>query len=60
MNEYLVSYDCAEGYRCSVIVLAANRTMALEIFADLGIEDATDVECLRIVREPQEEADDSN
>ena len=54
MNEYLVSYDCAEGYRCSVIVLAANRIMALEIFADLGIEDATDVECSRIVREPQE------
>lgn len=59
MNEYLISYDCAEGYRCSVVVLAANRIAALELFNDIGIE-ATDVECSRIVREPQEVSDDRN
>lgn len=50
MNEYKIVYTCSDGYKGEEIVMAANRTMAFEVFADLGIEDVVNADCFRVLR----------
>lgn len=49
MNEYKIVYKCANGYEGEEIVMAVNRMMAFEVFADLGIEDVVEADCFRVL-----------
>jgi hypothetical protein len=49
MNEYKIVYKCADGYEGEETVMAVNRMMAFEVFADLGIEDVVEADCFRVL-----------
>lgn len=49
MYEYKIIYQCSDGYKGEEIVMAANRVMAFEVFADLGIENVVDADCFRVL-----------
>lgn len=50
MNEYKIVYKCANGYEGEETVMAVNRMMAFEVFADLGIEDVVEADCFRVLK----------
>ena len=54
MNEYKIIYTCSDGYEGEEIVMAVNRMMAFEVFADLGIEDVVNADCFRVIAESEE------
>ena len=54
MNEYKIVYQCSDGYEGEEIVMAVNRMMAFEVFADLGIEDVVNADCFRMIEESEE------
>lgn len=49
MNEYRIVFKCANGFEGEETVMAANRMMAFEVFADLGIEDVVEADCFRVL-----------
>jgi hypothetical protein len=49
MNQYRVVYRCKDGYTGEKIVYAANRIMAFEVFANIGIKDVIAADCFRIL-----------
>lgn len=51
MNKYRIVYRCSDGYYGEETVMAVNRTMAFEMFADLGIEDVVNVDCFRVLND---------
>ena len=53
MNLYKIIYQCSDGYEGKEIVCAANRLMAFEVFADLGIEDVINADCFRVEDEEE-------
>ena len=55
MNEYRIEYVWSDGYEDEVIVCAANRLMAFEVFEEFGIEDVVRAECFRVLDEDEEE-----
>lgn len=55
MNQYRIEYVCSDGYEDEVIVYAANRLMAFEVFEELGIEDVVSADCFRVLDEDEEE-----
>lgn len=48
MYEYKIIYQCSDGYKGEEIVMAVNRVMAFEVFADLGIENVVNADCFRV------------
>lgn len=55
MYKYKIIYTCSDGYEGEEIVMAVNRMMAFEVFADLGIEDVVDADCFHILEDDDEE-----
>ena len=53
MYEYKIVYTCSNGYEGEEIVMAVNRMMAFEVFADLGIENIVNADCFRILEEEE-------
>lgn len=51
MHEYRIEYVCENGFEGEVTVMAANRTMAFEMFADFGIKGIVSVECYRVMED---------
>lgn len=49
MYEYKIVYTCSDGYKGEEIVMAVNRMMAFEVFADLGIADVVNADCFRVL-----------
>ncbi|MBR5317940.1 MAG: hypothetical protein IKU39_08615 [Lachnospiraceae bacterium] len=55
MYEYKIIYGCSDGYEDEEIVMAVNRIMAFEVFADLGIEDVVWADCFRVLDGEEED-----
>jgi hypothetical protein len=52
MNQYKIVYRCKNGFEGEEIVNAANRTMALEMFATVEyFKDVVAVDCSRVIEE---------
>ena len=49
MNEYRVVYKCSDGYKDEVIICAANRIMALEIFKEFEFEGVVAADAFLII-----------
>lgn len=58
MDKYRIEYECSDGYVDEVIVYAANRIMALEVFADFGFEDVVAADCFRVLEDEEEWEED--
>ena len=48
MNEYRIVFQYKSGHKDEIIIDAANRIMAFEIFESLGFEDVVSVDCYRV------------
>lgn len=52
MNQYKITFKLSNGFIDEVIVSAANRTMALEMFAKVEyFKDVVAVDCFRILED---------
>lgn len=54
MNKYKIIYKCSDGYEDEEIVMAVNRMMAFEVFADLGIENVVSADCFRVLDDEED------
>lgn len=51
MNQYIIVYQTSDGYESEVIVSAANRIAAFEVFNELGYENVVNADCYRVLDE---------
>lgn len=53
MNQYRIAYQTSDGYEDEVIISAANRIAAFEVFNELGYENVVNADCYRVLDEEE-------